>query len=145
MSFESETLVARLRARATKLILPTLLLMLACFLAGLLGERFQEPWQIYMVYAVCAALALFGFFIPLIRYATTFTDITNARVVIRSGIFGQNFDSISLAEISRVELLAGGIINLKVGNEDVSISSMPKPKLVAQEISRLVERRTGRQ
>ena len=143
MSFESEILLARLRPRGSKLILPTLLLMLAAFLAGLLGERFNEPWQVYTVYGVCAALALFGFLFPMIRYATTWTDITNARVVIRSGLFGQNFDSISLAEIKRVELQAGGIISLLVGDEEVSVRGLPKPKLVAQEISRLAERRTG--
>jgi len=143
MSFESEILLARLRPRGSKLILPTLLLMLAAFLAGLLGERFDEPWQVYTVYGACASLALFGFLFPMIRYATTWTDITNARVVIRSGLFGQNFDSISLAEIKRVELQSGGIISLAVGDEEVSVRGLPKPKLVAQEISRLAERRTG--
>ena len=62
-------------------------------------------------------LALFGFAFPMIRYATTFTDITNARVVIRSGLFGQNFDAVSLAEVQRVELLAGGIITLTVAGD----------------------------
>lgn len=144
MSFESEILLARLRPRGSKLILPTLLLMLASFLAGLLGERFSEAWQTYTVFGVCGALAFFGFLIPTIRYVTTWTDITNARVVIRSGLFGQNFDSISLAEIKRVELQAGGLIALQVGEEEVVMRALPKPKLVAQEISRLAERRTGK-
>lgn len=144
MSFESELLIARLRPRGVRLILPTLLLMLASFLAGLLGERFTEPWQIYTVYSVCGALAVLGFLLPLIRHATTWTDITNARVVIRSGLFGQNYDAISLAEIQRVELLAGGIISLTVGSDEVQVRNLPKPKFIAQEISRLVERRTGR-
>lgn len=143
MSFESELLIARLRGRGSRLIIPTLLLMLAAFLLGLLGERFEEPWQIYAVYGVCAALAFFGFVVPIIRYATTFTDVTNARVVLRSGIFGQNFDSISLADIERVELLAGGIISLVMKDEEVTLRGLPKPKFVASEISRLVERRKG--
>ena len=143
MSFESELLIARMRPRGSRLIIPTLLLMLSAFLLGLLGERFEEPWQTYLVYGVCAALALFGFVFPVIRYATTFTDITNARVVIRSGIFGQNFDSISLAEIERVELLAGGIISLVIKDEEVAVRGLPKPKFLAAEISRLVERRKG--
>lgn len=144
MSFESEILLARLRPRGSKLILPTQLLMLAAFLAGLLGERFDEPWQTYTVYGVCGALAFFGFAVPIIRYVTTWTDITNARVVIRSGIFGQNFDSLSLAEIKRVELQAGGIIALQVAEDEVLVRGLPKPKLVAQEISRLAERRAGK-
>lgn len=118
--------------------------MLAAFLAGLLGNRFEEAWQTYTVYGVCSALALFGFVFPVIRYVTTFTDITNARVVVRSGIFGQNFDAVSLAEVQRVELLAGGIISLSFAGEELSLRGLPRPKLVAQEISTLVERRTGK-
>ncbi|MEO0049226.1 MAG: hypothetical protein RL556_558 [Actinomycetota bacterium] len=144
MSFESEVLLARLRPRASKLILPTVFLMLASFIASLLTDRFDLPWQNYVLYGSCAALAIFGFLFPIIRYLTTWTDITNSRVVARSGLFGQNFRETSLADVTAVETKPAGTVVLRLFDDSIfELVGLPKPKLVAQEIGRLVERRRG--
>ena len=137
MSFEAEVLLARLRARASKLLGPTLLLGLAAFLFGFLSPKTTEPWQAIALDSICGLIVLFGFAVPLLRYLTAWTDVTSSRVVSRSGLFGQNFREISLAEVQRVELTSGLITIHVLGQEVFEIRSLPKAKLVAQEISQL--------
>jgi membrane protein YdbS with pleckstrin-like domain len=137
VSFEAEILLARLRARSSKLLGPTLLLGLAAFLLSFLSPKTTEAWQAIVVDAICGLIALFGFVFPTVRYLTAWTDITSSRVVTRSGLFGQHFREVSLSDVQRVEL-TGGLINLHVlGQEPLEIKSLPKAKLVAQEISQL--------
>lgn len=145
MSFESEILIARLRPRGSRLVLPTGLLLVASFLASFLTGRFEGEYGNLVVYSICGALALFGFGVPLLRYLTTWTDITNSRVVQRSGLFGGFFQSVALAEIERVELASIGVITLYVSSsEPIELRGLPRTRLVAEEISRLVQRRTGK-
>ena len=137
MSFEAEILLARLRARGSKLLGPTLLLGLAAFLFSFLSPKATEPWQVIVLDSACGILAILGFVIPLLRYLSAWTDVTTSRVVSRSGLVGQNFREISLADVQRVEL-TGGLISIQVlGQEVLEIRSLPKAKLVAQEISQL--------
>lgn len=140
MSFESEYLLVRLRARGSRLLLPTLFLAIGAFLLSYLNGRFAEQWQQITVYVVCGLIALFGFVFPLIRYLTAWTDITTARVVVRSGIFGQRFREVSLSKIDRVELT--GVSRLTLGvreEEDLVIAGVPKLRLIASEITRLAD------
>ena len=144
MSFESEILIARLRARGSRLILPTILLLLASFLASLLTDRFDQAWGNTVVYSICGALAFFGFVVPLIGYLTTWTDITNSRIVQRGGLFGGRYRAVSLADIERVELGANRTISLFIaGSDAMQLSGLPRTRMVAEEISRLVQRRNG--
>lgn len=127
----------RLRARGSRLVVPTFFLALAAFLLSFLNDKFPDAWQRYGLYSVAGVLALFGFLIPLLRYLTSWTDITTARVVQRSGLFGQNFRAVSLSNVERVEL-GSRVITLYVAGEDaIDIASVPKAKLVATELSKL--------
>lgn len=137
MSFESEFLLVRLRARGSRLIIPTAFLALAAFLISFLNDKFSEDWQKYGLYGLAAAIALFGFVVPLIRYLTAWTDITTSRVVQRSGLFGQNFRAVSHANVERVELGSRVITLFVAGEEALEIASVPKAKLVATELSKL--------
>jgi hypothetical protein len=142
VSFESEFLLGRFRARGSRLILPTLLLALAAFLLAFFYARVDatQAWQSYLLFGICAAIALFGFVIPTLRYLTAWTDITTARVVARSGLWGQHYRSVSLAEVQRVEC-ATGVVSLHLSTEEpLEIRGLPKPKLVSQELSNLVAR-----
>jgi hypothetical protein len=59
-------------------------------------------------------------------------------VIQRSGLFGQHYRQISYGQIERVEIGAGKAITLYVaGEEAMELRSIPKTRIVAQEISRL--------
>lgn len=138
MSFEAEILLGRFRARGTRLIWPTIFLGLTCFLATFLVGKLTEQWQQIAAYVVYGLILLFGFLVPVLRYLTAWTDLTSSRVVQRSGLFGQHFRQISYQQIERVELGAGRLITLYVaGEEAMELRSIPKTRIVAQEISRL--------
>jgi hypothetical protein len=135
-------LLGRFRARGSRLILPTLFLAVSAFLLSFLYGRSTEQWQLIALYSVCGLIAFFGFLIPLLRYLTAWTDVTTARVVVRSGLWGQNYRSVSLAQVQQVEQ-SGSVITLQVqGEEALEIRGLPKSKLVSQEISNLVARTT---
>lgn len=145
MSFESEVLIARVRQRGSKLLLPTLLLMIAAFLTTLLASRFDQDWQRITLFSACGALAFFGFLLPLVRYLTTYTDITNSQVVQRSGVIGSYYQTVSLADLSSIEIGSGRSVVLEsLGSEPLVIRGLPKPRLIAAEITRLAGARTGR-
>ena len=138
MSFESEFLIARFRSRGVRLIVPTVFLGLAAFLLTFFSGWPKETWQFYLLFGGCAAIAIFGFLVPLIRYLTSWTDITTARVVVRSGLWGQNYRSVAIADISDIKRLPGGPITILVENEeDLELRGLPKPRLIIQELIRL--------
>ena len=138
MSFQAEILLARLRARGSKLVVPTLMLGVGAFAFGFFSPKATESWQAILLAVVCGAFALLGFAVPVIRYLTSWTDITTSRLITRSGLFGQRFREVSLTEVQRVELGGGRAIIVHLLNQDpITLRSLPKPKLVAQELSNL--------
>lgn len=140
MSFESELLLGRFRARGSRLALPALMLGIAAFLLSFLYGRFTQQWQQIALYSVCAAIAILGFLVPALRYLTAWTDITTARVVTRAGLWGQRYRAVSLAQVERVEQAAGVITLFVAGEEALELRGLPRPKLISQEISNLVAR-----
>lgn len=140
MSFESELLLGRFRARGTRLFRPTLFLAIAAFLLSFLYARLAPGWQLNLLYAATGLIALFGFLIPVIRYLTSWTEITTARLVTRSGLWGQNYQSLSLSEIDRVEYSNGVVTLFVIDGTNVELRRLPKPRFIAQEISNLVSK-----
>ena len=142
MSFEAEVLIVRLRKHGAVLILPTLALGIAAFLATFMTGKFSEQWQNIVLYSVCGAIAFLGFVVPWLRWITAWTDITSTRVVQRSGLFGQNFRAVSMLSIEKVELGARRMIQLYVsGGKSMEIEWVANARTVASEISRLAENR----
>ena len=138
MSFESEVLLGRFRAHGSRLIIPSVLLGLAAFLLSFFYGWANEQWQQWLLFGGTGALAFFGFVIPVIRYLTAWTDITTARVVVRSGVWGQHYRSISIANIGELKRLPGGPITIQVaGEDDLELRGLPKPRLIIQELTRL--------
>lgn len=139
VSFESELLLGRFRARGIRLFFPTLALCAAGFLLSFGYGKLAPGWPQYLLFAAVGLISLFGFVIPVLRYLTAWTDVTTARVVSRSGLWGQRYRSVALASVERVEYLAGGVLTLYVaGEEALDLRGLPRPKLIAQEISNLV-------
>jgi hypothetical protein len=135
VSFEEEVLLARVRARGSRLLLPTLLLCVAAFLSTFLSSHFDQQWQLTALYSVCGAVAVLGFVVPLVRYLTAWTDITTAQIITRAGIFGQRYRAVALANVDRIELETSRTITVHVnGEEPLLLVGLPKAKLIAQEL-----------
>ena len=138
VAFEAERRLIRLHPRGRRLLLPTLALTLAAFLFALLQTFMVESWQQYLLWGLTGGIAFFFWLVPLIGYLTTWVDITTARIVARSGLFGQHFREISHSRVARIELgLAGRIIVYVEGEEALELASIAKPRLVASELARL--------
>lgn len=137
-TFQSERRLIRLHPRGRRLIIPTIMLTLAAFFYALLQNFLTEDWQQYLLWGLTGGIAFFFWLVPLIGYLTTWVDITTARIVARSGIFGQHFREISHDRVARIELgLAGRIIVYVEGEEALELGSIPKPRMVAAELARL--------
>lgn len=138
MSFEEEVLLARVRARGSRLLLPTVVICVAAFLASFLSSKFDQQWQLTTLYAICGAVAVLGFVFPLVGYLTTWTDITTVRVITRAGLFGQRYRAVALDKVERIELEASRTITLYVFDEEpLRLSGLPKVKLLLQELNDL--------
>ena len=138
MSFEEEVLLARVRARGSRLLLPTVVICVAAFLASFLSSKLDQQWQLTTLYAICGAVAVFGFVFPLVGYLTTWTDITTVRVITRAGLFGQRYRAVALDKVERIELEASRTITLYVFDEEpLRLSGLPKVKLLLQELNDL--------
>jgi hypothetical protein len=83
-------------------------------------------------------VAFFFWFIPLLRFMSTFLDVTTTRVLYRSGLLGQKRREVSLTQIKDVQLTKGRTISIIIdGQEPIVIPGIAKHKTVAVEIDRL--------
>jgi hypothetical protein len=138
MSFLAETRIARLRPRGSRLVLPTLVLFLAAFAASFFSTSFTEHWQQITLWSICGAVSFFFWLIPVLRFFSTYLEVTTSRVKYRAGLMGQNRKEISLSQIKDVQISRGRSISLIIeGQEPFSIRGIPKHKTVAIEIDRL--------
>lgn len=138
MSFFAETRIARLRPRGSKLVLPNLVLFLAAFAASFFSTTLTEPWQQITLWSICGAVSFFFWLVPVLRFFSTYLEITSSRVKYRAGLMGQNRKEVSLSQIKDVQISRGRSISLIIeGQEPFSIRGIPKHKMVAVEIDRL--------
>jgi uncharacterized membrane protein YdbT with pleckstrin-like domain len=138
MSFLAEQRIARIRSRGSKLFLPNLFLFAACFAMAFFGGRLTEQWQNTLLWVGSGSVAFFFWFIPLLRFMSTFLDVTTTRVLYRSGLLGQKRREVSLTQIKDVQLTKGRTISIIIdGQEPIVIPGIAKHKTVAVEIDRL--------
>lgn len=138
MSFLAEQRIARLRPRGSRLILPNLVLFLVCFTAAFIAGRLAEQWQNILLWSLCGAVAFLFWLLPLLKFLSTYLEVTTTRVLYRSGLLGQNRRELSLAQIKDVQITKGRSISIIVdGQEPLVIRGIPRHKMVAVEIDRL--------
>ena len=117
---------------------PNLFLFAASFALAFFGGRLTEQWQYTVLYIVCGSAVFFFWFIPILRFTSTFLDVTTTRVLYRSGLLGQKRREVSLTQIKDVQLTKGRTISIVVdGQEPLVIAGIPKHKMIAVEIDRL--------
>lgn len=82
-----ETVVARLRPHARRLVLPSLVLIVVAGVVGYLAGSFDEDWQNWTLLGAAAIVVVLLWLLPLLAWLGTHYTITSRRVVVRQGLF----------------------------------------------------------
>lgn len=144
MAFQEEQIVARIRRSWFTLTFALIALFLAAAILSYVSNRVVEQWVLYAAYLVSAVLALFFWLIPTIRHLNFYVEITTSRLIVRDGIFGQKTTEVAIAEINSVDLGRGRKLTLGRRNgEPLVLESMPKAKLIAEELRSLARLGSG--
>ena len=138
MSFQAEQKLARVRPRASRLILPTLLLGVCVAVLAFFENRTLESWQTITLNLVVAVVLFFGWMIPLVRQLVAWVEVSTNRLVWRDGLFGQKRREVSWHEVSAIEVSRGRITVFIHGQEPLVLAGLPKAKQLAGEMQNLV-------
>lgn len=143
---------AVVRSSSGLLVLPLLALAISAALYIFLSSRFTEILQQQILLAVSAALVLFFWLIPSLRYLTNRTVLSRNRIVIRTGVFGSKQQTGAWGEFTGVSLQRGFFARLlKVGNihlhrefgVDLVIPRVPNAKRLTKELERFLSLRVS--
>lgn len=138
MSFLAEQRIVRLHPRLGRLFFANLILFIACAAVTFFAGRFTEQWQNILLWTICGAAVFFLWFLPVLRWMTTYLEVTTTRVISRSGLFGQRRREVSLSQIDNVEITKGRSFTILInGAETLVVTGIPKHRAVAVEIDRL--------
>jgi hypothetical protein len=138
----TEEIVLRLKPRASKMYLPTVLLLAVSFTLAFVAEQFSPADYELALLAGAAAVGLF-WALPLLSYLLSFLELTNLRLTTRSGFLGLRKRQLLLSELSSLEIqrpraLAGKVISiLTVHGEEFVVRGYARTKLLAAEIEAL--------
>jgi membrane protein YdbS with pleckstrin-like domain len=138
VSFQAEQKLVRLRPRASRLLLPTLVLGLVAGALAFFENRTLESWQSIAINVVAAATVVFAYLVPLVRQLVAWVEVSTTRLVWRDGLFGQRRREVSWHEVSAVEFLRGRITVFIHGQEPLVLVGLPKAKQLAREMQNLV-------
>lgn len=144
MSLIGETSIVRVRQKASRLYLPTLILAAVSFSLSYFAPQIPVDLQ-QIVYLAAGSVVFLFWFIPLLSYLFSFLELTNERVIYRFGLFGLRRRDIELAEISSIQIqrpnaLSGKVISLLLTDEtELILSGYARTKLLAAEIERLAK------
>jgi hypothetical protein len=145
VSVISEISSLRVRQKASKLFLPTLLLAAASFALSFFAETMaQEIYELLLI-GVGVAVLLF-WLVPLMNFLLGYLELTNLRLVYRFGLFGFRKRTMQLLELSSIEIqrtkfLSGKVISiLAVDGSEIRVSGYARTKLLAAEIEDLASK-----
>jgi len=135
----SETKVLRVRQKASKMFIPTLVLAASSFCVAFYVDTLAPDLFLIIVWVAAGATVLF-WLLPLLNWLAGSLLITNQRLIYRSGIFGLrkkvvDFSNLSSIEIQRSKGLGGKVISiLLVDGSEVVVSGYARTKLLAAEL-----------
>ena len=135
----SEYTVLRLKPKARRLFVPTLVLATVSFALAFVAEQFSPIDYNYALIAGGVIVVLFWFF-PLLNYLACYLELTSARLVYRFGFLGLRKRQLQLSELSSIEIqkesaLGGQVISiLSVDGREFRIGGYAKTKHLAAEI-----------
>jgi hypothetical protein len=135
----SEYTVLRLKPKARRLFVPTLVLAAVSFALAFVVEQISAIDYNYALIAGGVIVVLFWFF-PLLNYLACYLELTSARLVYRFGFLGLRKRQLQLSELSSIEIqkesaLGGQVISiLSVDGSEFRIGGYAKTKHLAAEI-----------
>lgn len=109
MTERTEVVVARLRPHARALLFPTVLLLVVAAALGFFAGTFHEQWQNTVLLCAAGAVALVGWLVPLLRWASRNYTITTRRVVVSSGLLARSRQEVLMSRIADVGLERRGL------------------------------------
>ena len=139
MSSLPETKIVRLRQKATKMFLPTIILAASSFCLAFFIEILAADLYMILVWVAAGATILF-WLLPLLNWLAGSLLITDQKLVYRSGFLGfskkvVHFSNLSSIEIQRAKGLGGKVISiLLVDGTELVISGYARTKLLAAEL-----------
>jgi membrane protein YdbS with pleckstrin-like domain len=134
-----ETKIVRLRQKATKMFLPTLVLAASSFSLAFFVDTMAADGYMIIVWVAAGATILF-WLLPLLNWLAGSLLITDQKLVYRSGFLGFSkkvvpFSNLSSIEIQRSKGLGGKVISiLLVDGAEAVISGYARTKLLAAEL-----------
>ena len=138
VSFQTEQKLAKVRPRAARLILPTLVLGLVAGALTFFENRTLEPWQTVALTAGACVLIFFAWMLPVVRQLSRQLEVTSERLVWREGLLGRKRREIHWVEVSAVEFGRGRVTVFIHEKEPLLLKALPKGKQLAREMQNLV-------
>ena len=135
----SEYRVLRLKPKARRLFVPTLVLAAVSFALAFVVEQISAIDYNYALIAGAVIVVLFWFF-PLLSYLACYLELTSARLIYRFGFLGLRKRQLQLSELSSIEIqkesaLGGQVISiLSVDGREFRVGGYAKTKHLAAEI-----------
>jgi hypothetical protein len=140
----TETSLVRMKPAAGRTFIPTLILGLTIFALSFFSEKTSSELM-QLSYVAAAALLTLFWLLPVSSHFLSYLELTNERVIYRTGFMGLRKKSVELAEVSSIEIVRPRplrprvILIRRVDESELEIIGFPKPKLIAAEIERLAK------
>ena len=135
MSFQQEQTLVRIRRRASSLWISYGVMALTSGILTWASLRPLETWIAYAIYAAAGLALLIFWLIPAWGYATNYTDVTTARIIVHGGMFARVQRDIQLSAITGIEHLRGKGVSISVGEgEPVVLAKVSRPKALAEQL-----------
>lgn len=144
MSLLGETSIVRVRQKASRLYLPTLLLAAVSFSLSFFQPQLTGDSQ-QLAFIAAGVIVLVFWLVPVLNFLFSYLELTNERIIYRFGMFGLRRKDIDLGEISSIQILrpsalSGKAISLELTDEsEVLLTGYARTKLLAAEIERLAK------
>lgn len=135
----SEYSVLRLKPKARRLFVPTLVLAAVSFALAFVVEQISPIDYNYALIAGGVIVVLFWLF-PLLSYLGSYLELTSSRLVYRFGFLGLRKRQLQLSELSSIEIqkegsMGGQVISiLSVDGNEFRVGGYAKTKHLAAEI-----------
>jgi hypothetical protein len=121
----SEISVLRLKPRAGTLLLPTFALALVSFALAFVADQFSPAdYEIALMAGALVAVLFWAF--PMLSYLGSYLELTDQRIIYRSGFLGFRKRQLPLTELSSLEIQKSG----RLGGQEISILSVDGSELV---------------
>jgi hypothetical protein len=135
----SEYQVLRLKPKARRLFIPTLVLAVVSFALTFVFEQLSAGDYNYALIAGAVIVGVF-WLLPVLSYLACYLELTSHRLIYRFGFLGVRKKSLLLSELSSIEIqkegaLGGQVISiLAIDGREYRIGGYAKTKQLAAEI-----------